>query len=108
MAKIPLVTSMLGVTAEQIKAVCDRALLKKSEGAEPDMTTHMIANFFDSGAFSIHTRVREYLKEHGGTVAGYYRSSEFMAYAEAYAGLVKTHPEVSQFYANIDVIGDRN
>ena len=104
--KIPLVTSLLGVTAEQIAEVCRRALLKKSEGAEPDMGTHMVANFFDSGAFSLHLRVKEYLKEHGGSVADYYKSSEFMAYAEAYVSLVKTHPEVSQFYANIDVIGD--
>lgn len=102
----PLVTKVLGIKRKQIAAICERALLKKKEGDVPAMATNLIANFFDSGAFSIWSRVVAFQKETGGTVEDYYKSDEFMAYADAYVEMLKTHPEISHFYANIDVIGN--
>lgn len=102
----PLVTTILGVTREDIQEVCRRALLKKKEGAAPVMDTHLVANFFDSGAFSIWSKVAEFQKATGGTVEDYYVSEEFLTYVDGYVQLITDHPEVSQFYANIDVIGN--
>jgi hypothetical protein len=106
MKHTPLVTSVLGIERKQIDAICERALLKKADGALPAMDTNLIANFFDSGAFSIWTRVEEFKKATGGTIEDYYVSDEFMTYAKSYVEMIKTHPEISQFYANIDVIGN--
>jgi hypothetical protein len=101
----PLVTKELKVTREQIDEVCARALLKKKEGAVPLMDTHLVENFFDSGAFSIWSKVQEFQKATGGSIEDYYVSDEFMAYVDGYVKLILDHPEVSQVYANIDVIG---
>lgn len=102
----PLVTSVLGIEAEQIEEICRRALMKKKEGDEPATSTNLLANFFDSGAFSIWTRVAEFQRTTGGSVEDYYVSDEFMTYAKAYVEMITTHPEISHFYANIDVIGN--
>lgn len=106
MAKKPLVTKILGISREQVAAICERALLKKKDGATPAMQTNLIANFFDSGAFSIWSRVAAFQKETGGSVEDYYVCPEFMTYVDAYVELIKTNPEISHFYANIDVIGN--
>ncbi len=106
MPKVPLITKVLGVSREQVEFICSRALLKRADGEIPEIKAKVISNFFDSGAFSIGIRTREWSKETGLPEDKYYDSEEFLAYANGYVQFLKDHKEVAQHYANIDVIGN--